>query len=87
MTSEQLIHALYLIHELEQVELERKRQKTPMPWLSVQEAIDLIAHRLTWPKGMALDAINHLLGKAQLAIHESGRAIRPLLNQYPSLKD
>lgn len=57
---EQLSQALYLIHELELTEIERKRQGVLNPWVQYDEALALISKRLTWPLGMTQGVVEQL---------------------------
>lgn len=81
---EQLSQALYLIHELELTEIERKRQGVHNPWLDHNEAIALISKRLTWPLGMAQGVIEQLAEMQCISKHLKRTLwIKPLLALVP----
>lgn len=81
---EQLAMALYLIHELEQTEIARKRQGTPVPWLEYAEAVELLTERLIWPQGMAAGVLDALQKINCIRKSLKGGFIKPLLPLVPA---
>jgi len=75
-SKEQQAQALFLLRELEQVELERSRQKVACPWLNWDELLDLISKRLMWPQGTAKAVLMEMVVHGTLIEHRSGRAVR-----------
>lgn len=76
-SKEQQAQALFLLREVEQAELERKRQKVACPWISWDEVLDVISKRLLWPQGTAKAVLMELVVGGTLVEHPSGRAVRP----------
>lgn len=82
MRTLQQAQALFLVHEIEQIELGRKRQRLAMPWLNWEEVLDVISKRLLWPQGTAKSVLMQLVVEGALVEHVSGRAIRPSYRSY-----
>ena len=82
---EQQAYALAMVHEIELAEEERKRQGF-RPWVAIDEIRKRVTAGLQCTVNHADELITSFIGSA-IEVHESGRAIRPLLNKYPSLKD
>lgn len=76
-SKEQQAQALFLLREVEQVELNRQRQKIAAPWLSWDELLDVISKRLMWPQGTAKAVLMEMVVGGTLVEHHSGRAVRP----------
>ena len=72
----QLTTVMFLVNEIEQVELERKRQNKARPWLNMTEIVGTLSARLVWPQGTINGVINELVNVKCLERHESGRAVR-----------
>lgn len=72
----QLTTVMFLVNEIEQVELERKRQNKARPWLNMTEIVTSISTRLVWPQGTINGVINELISAKCLERHDSGRALR-----------
>lgn len=80
---EQLVPALFLIHELQEIEKVRGGQKNPIPWVQREEAIKLMASRLTWPAGTAAWVIDQLAETACIRKSPKAAWIIPLLPLVP----
>lgn len=80
----QLTTVMFLVNEIEQVELERKRQNKARPWLNMTEIVDTLSARLVWPQGTINGIINELVNAKCLERHESGRAVRTGYAEVPT---
>ena len=75
-SKEQQAQALFLLREVEQVDLNRQLQKIAAPWLSWDELLDVISKRLLWPQGTAKAVLMEMVVGGTLVEHRSGRAVR-----------
>lgn len=80
---EQLVPALFLIHELQESVKVRQGNKHPIPWVQREEAINLISNRLTWPAGTAAWVIDQLAETGCIRKSPKAAWIIPLLPLVP----